>query len=745
MVGRRDKMPSGPFHKFSVVFRALVGQASRLSIKNDGQSRETQYCPSDPARNPVPNLGKEALMMQRWGDWRTRGPAARVSIRSRGYGAFRFFLAALVAISAGATCIENGLHPLMLLFLPLMGAAIARTDYRRPYLWDENIILALLIVYMAVFTAGLFIAQGKVALPVFMVYFTFGILFVRLMLPLTDRSLSQVIALTVGLILINSILTNHIAFGMVLPVYLFVIMGTLLLFHLARAGMAAEDEAELPADNSFSRVWLGRLALCTIGVLALTAILFVLVPRPFLAIPGLTAAMAQTGGLARMEQRITYKDMAGMAGRNRIAFKVLVESGDLPDTPYWRGQALDRFDGREWSPSSRPRGMGRLIKYSPSETLDLRIIPFRLQSNIVYVTGLPVVATGRMDRPLMLTDSGGVVVDSPFLFADSYAVQTVNRPVPVSRSHPPSVDTTGITPRMRRLAQRWTANLATPRDRAGALASRLRSQYTYRLQPPPPPEGANSIEYFLFKSRTGNCEQFAGALCLLLRAVQIPARVVEGFAGVEKTDSPGELLVRFSRAHAWVEAHLGGDVWTELDASPAIGADIPQNRAWRWLVDFYDNLEHQWVKQVIYFDRSDQAEVLRALKRVLTGQLGLPDSPLGAHTGAYLKAASIGAGVLVIGAVALTLVRRRRADLPHLYLATMRKLARTGVLNAVHPWHEHNRDEIIRKAPEARDAVTRFMETYLKGRFGAGDMESIHALKIARRVLLRSVAAAQRR
>lgn len=682
--------------------------------------------------------------MWQWRDWKTSDPDATTSIRARGCRACRFFVAALVCISAGAACIENGLHPLMLLFLPLMGAAIARSDYGSPYLWSEKITLILFMTYVAVFTAGLLIVQGKITLPVFMVYFTYGILFVRLMLPLTDRNVSQVIALTVGLILINSILTNHIAFGVVLPVYLFTMMGTLLLFHLARTGSVADEGVELTTENCFSRAWYGRLALYTMAVLGLTAIAFVLVPRPFLAIPGLTAAMAQAGGQAQMEQRITYKDMAGMAGRHRIAFKVLVEHGSLPDMPYWRGRALDRFDGREWSASSRPRGMGRLIKYLPGETLDFRISPFRLHSKIVYVTGLPVVATGRMDRPLMLTANGEVMVDSPFLFADSYTVRTVNRPVPVSRSEPPRVDATGITSRIRDLAQQWTARIATPREKAGALASTLRTRYTYRLQPPPPPEGANPIEYFLFDSRAGNCEQFAGALCLLLRAVGIPARVVEGFAGAEKTDSPRELLVRFSRAHAWAEAHLEGDVWTELDASPSIGADMAQSRVWRWIMDFYDNVEHQWVKQVVYFDRANQKEVLRALKRILTGQFALPAS-IGSHQGVYLQAALVGAGALVIAAVALSLVRRRRADLSSLYLATMKQLARRGVLCAVHPWHEQNRDEIIQRAPQARDAVTRFMDTYLRGRFGARYPVSIDELRTARRALLQSVTAVERR
>ncbi len=38
---------------------------------------------------------------------------------------------------------------------------------------------------------------------------------------------------------------------------------------------------------------------------------------------------------------------------------------------------------------------------------------------------------------------------------------------------------------------------------------------------------------------------------------------------METTDNPAEFLVRFSRAHAWVEAVLDGSTWTTLDATPA--------------------------------------------------------------------------------------------------------------------------------------------------------------------------------
>jgi hypothetical protein len=317
----------------------------------------------------------------------------------------------------------------------------------------------------------------------------------------------------------------------------------------------------------------------------------------------------------------------------------------------------------------------------------------------------------------------------------------VDRPVPASyRPEPFTTDTTGISPRIENLAKDWSARLATARDKAGAIVSRLRSGYRYRLQAPAPPEGVNPIEYFLFESRTGNCEHFAGALGLLLRAAGIPARVVEGFAGAEKTDVPDEFVVRFARAHAWVEALLEPAYWTTLDATPAVGSDLGENRVWRFLVDSYDDLEHLWIKQVVYFDRADQATIFRALRRLLSGEITIPRW-IASFLGSHVKASLAGAGLLVmVVAVLMYALRRKKSDFPTMYLTTMKELEKKGLLSSVHPWHEMNSAQIVERCPAAGDALATFMHTYLKRRFrGTPQDPSYEDLEKARQDLLHSV------
>ncbi len=93
----------------------------------------------------------------------------------------------------------------------------------------------------------------------------------------------------------------------------------------------------------------------------------------------------------------------------------------------------------------------------------------------------------------------------------------------------------------------------------------------------------------------------------MLRSVGIPARIVEGFLGLERTEQPNEFVVRFSSAHAWVEADLGDGYWTTLDATPpgeihprVICGAWPQTSTIRWI---------QMDKECNLLDRSDQVMI----------------------------------------------------------------------------------------------------------------------------------------
>jgi transglutaminase-like putative cysteine protease len=103
-----------------------------------------------------------------------------------------------------------------------------------------------------------------------------------------------------------------------------------------------------------------------------------------------------------------------------------------------------------------------------------------------------------------------------------------------------------------------------------AVRRRVQEGATYSETPP---QVAVPLDTFLFDDRTGYCQQFSGAMALLLRMGGIPARVAAGFTPGTFDSERGEYIVRDLDAHSWVEAYfpwLGlGDLRPDALRGPA--------------------------------------------------------------------------------------------------------------------------------------------------------------------------------
>ncbi|MBI5248043.1 MAG: DUF3488 domain-containing protein [Desulfomonile tiedjei] len=658
-----------------------------------------------------------------------------VSVVPGKHKVFKWFLTTCVIIAIASTCIENGLHPLLLLLLPVIAAGLLRDDYGREFFLSQKTSFIFFFIYVVLLAIAALSFRSSFTLPISMVYFTFGVLIVRVLTPLTDRNVEQLILLSLGLILVNCIITNHLVFGIMLPVYLFSLMGTLMLFHLARTPARAQESFDPASVRSVREAITRKLALSAFFILVFSVLFFVLIPRPFISMPGLRFG-APASGLGTMTQRISYRQMIGMADMQRIAFMVRLEAGSLPRFPYWRGRVLEKNDGRGWVYAAENKNVTKPVRIDYSQAIAYDFIPYKLQTNTIYAYGFPVGALGKMDRPLYIDPGGEIIVDSPFLYSDSYKITVLNRPFPLGRlSVRFNLDKTGITPRIEALAREWTEGLTSPEAKSSRIVSRLTDRCKYVLQPAPPPEQGNPTEYFLFDSREGNCEYFAGALCLMLRSEGIPARVVEGFAGMDRSSVENEYIVRFGHAHAWVEAALDDNNWTTLDATPPSRLDLTGSLLFGFITDMYDTIEKKWTKYVVYFDRSDQAKLFELLRELQNMDVELPT--LGAVDRVSLMTLFFaGAAVLAIFIVAYAM-RKKRRSAESIYMSAMRDMAHAGVLESVHPWHEQNTEKILSRAPQAADLARQFMKLYFDSRFGTNGV-SIKKLEEAKKELVRA-------
>ncbi|HWT26516.1 MAG TPA: transglutaminase-like domain-containing protein, partial [Mobilitalea sp.] len=114
----------------------------------------------------------------------------------------------------------------------------------------------------------------------------------------------------------------------------------------------------------------------------------------------------------------------------------------------------------------------------------------------------------------------------------------------------------------------------------------------YSLSPGRLPKGKDFVEYFLYENKIGYCTHYASAATLMLRAMGIPARYVEGYAIgasdiVQNTNPSDQNITMYSdksrytieapqveasvkdyNAHAWVEVYIDGSGWIPVEFTP---------------------------------------------------------------------------------------------------------------------------------------------------------------------------------
>ena len=114
------------------------------------------------------------------------------------------------------------------------------------------------------------------------------------------------------------------------------------------------------------------------------------------------------------------------------------------------------------------------------------------------------------------------------------------------------------------------AKATTPYDQAKAIESwfQEKGRFTYTLLTPPAPTGVRPLDYFLFTSHKGFCEDFSTAMNVMLRTLGIPSRQMSGFGQGVLDDRTHQYIVNSVDAHSWVEVFFPGYGWIPFEPTP---------------------------------------------------------------------------------------------------------------------------------------------------------------------------------
>jgi transglutaminase-like putative cysteine protease len=123
------------------------------------------------------------------------------------------------------------------------------------------------------------------------------------------------------------------------------------------------------------------------------------------------------------------------------------------------------------------------------------------------------------------------------------------------------------------------AGATTPYDQAKAIEAWFiqKNRFTYTLTPPAAPVGVRPLDYFLFTSRKGFCQDFSTAMNVMLRTLGIPSRQMSGFSLGVFDEKTHQYSVNALDAHSWVEVYFPGYGWVPFEPTPD-GTNSPINR-----------------------------------------------------------------------------------------------------------------------------------------------------------------------
>jgi protein-glutamine gamma-glutamyltransferase len=374
--------------------------------------------------------------------------------------------------------------------------------------------------------------------------------------------------------------------------------------------------------------------------------LFLLFPRigPLWGMPQDAAGKTGLSGSMQMGA------MAEIANDDAIALRIrFFGRVPPPEAMYFRGPVLSRFDGFEWtrqpgSASSSARQRSELTLLGQPLRYEMTLEPSRLPLlPLLELTPERADTAPNLDGALVAWQSADLQwqTDRPVAERLRFEAQAwlLHRHGPrqmslMLRDHvalPP-----GYNPR----TLQWAADLARRPDlasadgrtRVAAVLEHVRNGgYSYTLAPGT--YGRDAVDEFWLDRKLGFCEHFAASMVVVLRALDVPSRVVTGYQGTDALPVDGWYIVRQSHAHAWVEYWQSGEGWVRVDPTAAVAPDrivrgnslVPQPGLMagalrsvspqlmaqlRSLVEAANNRWNQWVMN---YSRGQQMRLLESL------------------------------------------------------------------------------------------------------------------------------------
>ena len=440
----------------------------------------------------------------------------------------------------------------------------------------------------------------------------------------------------------------------------FFVLANMLALELRRAGddgaaERGEDTRSLPGLADFlTALWLPGLL-----VAGFTALFFVGLPRHE------RVGSSPDTPVGAFSEEVSLLSVGEIRQDETVAFRASFQPDnpeacppDLLDTVLMRGTALFYYRGGRWLSMSEglnlwsrsggdrgeiPRDEFFLTKPYEIASPDFQVCHVtqkveieKTRSSFVFALYRPASFVGDGERKMFINNLTHHATlfphgSAPFDYAIESAVplftpeQLRRAGTPPPEGHWPYLFAIPeeIRPEIERIAdgiaERHGAD--TDYDRVLAVEEHLTESGKFAATSTLPDFGdRDPIVAFLTETRRGSCEQFATAMALLVRAWELPSRLVVGYKGGSGQTENGQYVFRERDGHTWVEIYFNGLGWVAFDPTPStmlMEGDSPFSglaaAITRQLSPVVRPVNAVWQK-VLAYDQQTQDEIYTALE-----------------------------------------------------------------------------------------------------------------------------------
>jgi protein-glutamine gamma-glutamyltransferase len=464
--------------------------------------------------------------------------------------------------------------------------------------------------------------------------------------------------------------------------------------------------------------------------LPLTLIIFVFFPR--VEAPRWLLFEDPNRAMTGLKDSMEPGSISDLGLSDELAFRVKF-TGNIPPVAslYWRGPVFSYTDGKRWT-QGRHQGAGMTpsVPEFKGDVYRYTLLMEPQDKPWVYALDMP---SGFSDELFQNADYQMLTRKAPdkrseYQLTSSllYNTRLLQEDEWVRNTQMPGA----ASPKIIRLIADLQSGTQFTEQFVGNIMRHFREErFSYTLRPPLMEN--NPVETFLFETRTGFCSHYAAAFVYLMRAANVPARVVTGYQGGTLNEVGGFLEIRQADAHAWAEVWIKDRGWVRYDPTAAVAPEridqtsyfqqqfgdelaqlVPRRNlqgSFEWLKttrELWRSLDYSWQRWVINYHSANQLKFLASL-----GISGL-------NKMIYWLIAGIAVFTAVLCGYLFRQRQKPKDKALQLYTRFCKKMATTGLVIRAGEGPQDFAGRIKSVSPELAGPVDRITGLFIRYRYG---------------------------